>query len=80
MEQIQTTNIKDLLDCYPEVVQLFINHRLHCVGCPAEKFHTVCDTAKNHHLDLDLFSRSLQEVIAGCGDDYPNQNGQAVSI
>ena len=79
MEHIESTTIKVFLDRYPAAVGVFMDYRLRCVGCPAEKFHTVRDTAKNHELDLDHFTRALQGAISGCNDDYSDPGGQAIS-
>ena len=79
MEQIESANIKVFLDRYPEAVEVFMDYRLRCVGCPAEKFHTVRDTAKNHKLDLDHFILNLQEAISTSNGDCPHPGGQAIS-
>ncbi len=72
MKPILSTDItvKDLLDRYPQVLQLFIDLGLLCVGCPTEAFHTLTDVAREYHLDLNQLRQRIDNVI---GDDEPSQ-------
>ena len=55
--------IKELLDCYPQLLQTFMDIGLKCVGCPTEAFHTLEDVAKEYHLSLDqLYERILDTI------------------
>lgn len=58
--------VKDVLDCHPEALQVFVDIGLLCVGCPAEAFHTLADVAREYHLDL---SQLLQRLHKAIGDD-----------
>lgn len=40
--------VKKLLDHYPQVLQVFLDIGLLCVGCPTEAFHTLADVAREY--------------------------------
>ena len=56
--------VKKLLDRYPQVLQLFMDLGLLCIGCPVEAFHTLADVAREYHLDLNQFLQRIDTVIA----------------
>ncbi|MBI9082788.1 MAG: DUF1858 domain-containing protein [Desulfobacterales bacterium] len=55
--------VKDLLDRYPRLLQLFMDLGLLCVGCPAEAFHTLADVSKEYNLNLNQLCRRISEAI-----------------
>lgn len=55
--------VKDLLDRYPQLRQLFMDIGLLCLGCPAEAFHTLEDVAREYRLDMDQFLARIEMVI-----------------
>ncbi len=76
--------VKELLDRYPRLLQLFMDLGLLCVGCPAEAFHTLADVAQEYHLELNQLFQRIDKVI---GDDEaiqklspPKVMGKAVDI
>ncbi len=60
------TTVKEVLDRYPEALQVFVDIGLLCVGCPAEAFHTLADVAGEYQLDL---SQLLQRIHQAIGDN-----------
>ena len=46
------TIISELLDVYPKTAEVFINNKMVCVGCEAEKFHTIKDAAENYNVEI----------------------------
>ena len=49
-----TTNLKDLIDVYPQVSDVLLNeYGLHCVGCLMAGFETLEEGAKAHGYDDD---------------------------
>ncbi len=56
-------SVKDVLEQYPETLQLFLDMKLKCVGCPTEEFHTLKDVAREYSLDLDQLLKNLKKVI-----------------
>lgn len=55
--------VKELLDNHPEVVQVFIDMNLNCVGCPTEGFHTLQEVAGIYAIDLKQFMQHIEQVI-----------------
>ena len=65
MEQRLSSDItvKDILDRYPQLLKLFMDLGLLCVGCPTEAFHTLEDVAREYGIDPDQLLQRLQRVI-----------------
>ena len=57
--------VKKLLDRYPQLLQLFMDLGLLCIGCPVEAFHTLADVAREYHLDLNQLLQRIDTVIGG---------------
>ncbi len=55
--------VKEVLDRYPHLLNQFLELKLLCVGCPAEAFHTLGNTAEEHNLDLDRLIHRFQRAI-----------------
>ncbi|GEM_PF-961249 len=55
--------VKELLDRYPQLLQLFIDLGLLCPGCPAEAFHTLPDVAREYQLDWNEFIRRIDRFL-----------------
>ncbi len=55
--------VKELLDRHPQLLQLFMDLGLMCLGCPAEAFHTLTDIAREYHLDMDQLLQRIDMVI-----------------
>ena len=55
--------VKKLLDRYPQLLQLFMDLGLLCIGCPVEAFHTLADVAREYHLDLNQLLQRIDTVI-----------------
>ena len=57
--------VKKLLDRYPQLLKLFMDLGLLCIGCPVEAFHTLADVAREYHLDLNHLLERIETVIGG---------------
>ena len=57
------TTVKYLLDTYPQILQMFMNMKLRCVGCPAEGFHTLAEVAHEYKLDITYLIDSINKAI-----------------
>jgi hybrid cluster-associated redox disulfide protein len=68
-----TVTVDDLLTRYPQTARVFIGHRMHCVGCPFARFHTIADAASLYDMPLALLLSPLQQTVnataAGASDD-----------
>jgi hybrid cluster-associated redox disulfide protein len=58
-----TILVKDLLECYPQTHQVFLDKGLLCAGCPTEAFHTLADVSREYHLDLNELLLCINEAV-----------------
>jgi len=62
----KNTNIFELVNMYPEAVEVFMDFGLHCVGCPASAADSVEAGAKIHGFsdkEIDDLLVRINEVI-----------------
>jgi len=55
--------IEEILQNYPQSVEVFIKHGFHCLGCAAASFENLEDGAKAHGIDVDKLVEELNETI-----------------
>ena len=55
-------NLDELIRQTPELVSVFIEHRMHCVGCPVARFETVADACRIYGKPLEGFLHALRSV------------------
>ena len=55
--------LSDLMTDWPQTIPVFLRHRMLCVGCLINPFHTVVDACAEYHLDEDLFIEELRQAI-----------------
>jgi hybrid cluster-associated redox disulfide protein len=55
--------VAEILAQWPQVIPVFIHHRMACVGCVMAPFETLAEAAIIYHLDLDSFLRELRQTI-----------------
>ena len=63
---IATMSLAEITSRWPPTIRLFLDRRMHCVGCPIAPFHTVVDAAEEHGLSYDVL---LAELDARAGRD-----------
>jgi hybrid cluster-associated redox disulfide protein len=56
--------VKEAMFRYPEIVSVFIQYRMACVGCAMSPFDTLDDAAQNYDLDWDGFLNTLRARVA----------------
>lgn len=66
-------SIRDLLKAYPEVVPVFLRHRMNCVGCVMAEFMTLKDAIFIYKLDEEVFLRELKQTVKISSDQKQNQ-------
>lgn len=64
---MQTTDIVDLslaeiMSRWPATIRVFLDRRMHCVGCPIAPFHTLVDAAEEHSLLLVGLVADIERV------------------
>jgi hybrid cluster-associated redox disulfide protein len=63
---IATLSLAEIMSRWPPTIRIFLDRRMHCVGCPIAPFHTVVDAAEEHGLSYDVL---LGELEARAGRD-----------
>ena len=55
--------ITDIVSKFPETVEIFMKHGLHCVGCAAARFENLEQGANVHGIDVDVLVKDLNGAI-----------------
>ena len=66
--------VKELFDRHPQLIQIFMDLGLLCVGCPTEAFHTLADVAREYHFDLDPLLQRMDKMV---GDEPASEEPMA---
>lgn len=56
-------SVAELMKRYPQVVPVFIRHRLACIGCSMAAFELLRDVPGIYHLDSDAFLMEIKTLI-----------------
>lgn len=63
---IADLSVAEIMFSWPSAIRVFLDHRMHCVGCPIAPFHTLVDAAEEHGLLLaDLVADIERERLKG---------------
>lgn len=57
------TGIIDAVQQYPEIIEVFQNYGLGCIGCMAAHFETIGQGAAAHGLDIDALIEDINNKI-----------------
>lgn len=63
MELDLKMTVSELMTSHPSAIGVFIRHKMPCVGCPAEAFHTIDDAARMNGISLKYLLKDLRDVI-----------------
>ena len=63
MKITKDSNLGDLIRKHSEVVEVFMKHGLHCIGCMAAHYETVEQGAKAHNIDIKKLVKELNDAI-----------------
>jgi hybrid cluster-associated redox disulfide protein len=55
--------INELMADHPSAIGVFIKRKLACIGCPAERFHTIEDAARMNGVVIRNLIKELEDVI-----------------
>ncbi len=55
--------VNELLTEFPSVLDVFIKHKMPCIGCPADGFHTIEEAALMNGILLENLLKELSKVI-----------------
>jgi hybrid cluster-associated redox disulfide protein len=53
----------DVMRRWPSTIQVFLDRRLRCVGCPFGRFRTLEEVTQLHGDDLDAVMSALADAI-----------------
>ncbi len=57
--------VDDVLRRRPATFRVFLNHKMHCIGCPIACFHSVGEACRIHHVEPTAFLSALQAADEG---------------
>jgi len=66
-EQLDRLSLEAIMTRWPQTIRVFIEWRLHCVGCPIADLHFITDSALEHGYEPDALARALADAIASPG-------------
>ena len=55
--------IGEVVNKYPETMEVFFKHELHCVGCAVAQFESIEQGAKAHGIDVKKLIDDLNKVF-----------------
>jgi len=55
--------IKELLERYPTAINVFIERKMLCVGCPVQAYHTLEEAARIYGVTLSVLMESVRHAI-----------------
>ncbi len=55
--------ISEILDRWPEIIPIFLNHRMACVGCSLADFMTLEDALDIYHINMEPFIEEIENAI-----------------
>ncbi|KAB0266885.1 DUF1858 domain-containing protein [Microvirga brassicacearum] len=55
--------VDDVMRHWPTTIRVFLNYKMHCVGCPIACFHTVDDACREHGTDHQRFLADLRAAV-----------------
>lgn len=56
-------SVGEVMARWPATIGVFVDRRMHCVGCPIGQFHTVVEAAAEHQVPLDALRRDILVAV-----------------
>lgn len=57
-------SLADLMTTWPETIGVFMRHKMLCVGCMVNPYHSVLDACIEYELNIDAFYDELRQAIS----------------
>jgi hybrid cluster-associated redox disulfide protein len=70
-----TTLVDDVMSRWPATIRVFLDYRMHCVGCPIACFHTVDDACREHNVDRTGLLADLRQVVERASEQVLTKTG-----
>ncbi|TLP49161.1 DUF1858 domain-containing protein [Cohaesibacter sp. CAU 1516] len=55
--------LDEVMKTWPQTVGVFLHHKMLCVGCLVNPFHTIADACAEYDLDEESFRVELRAAI-----------------
>ncbi len=55
--------LNEVMERWPQTIAVFLKHKMLCVGCLVNPFHTISDACAEYHLEESGFRQQLDQVI-----------------
>ena len=69
--------LSELIGSWPQTIPVFLRHRMLCVGCLVNPFHTLADACQEYGLDENLILDELAwEVSRAAGNCQSRPDGE----
>ena len=56
--------LDEVMKIWPQTISVFLRHKMLCVGCLVNPFHTIEDACVEYELDEENFRAELRHVIS----------------
>lgn len=66
-DAVSAMPVGEIMNRWPSTINVFIELRLHCVGCPVAAFQTLADAAREHGIPPARLADGIAGAIAGEG-------------
>jgi hybrid cluster-associated redox disulfide protein len=63
MKITKEMSITEIVQQYPQTVEVFMQHGMGCLGCAAARFETLAQGATAHGIDLDSLIADLNKAV-----------------
>lgn len=63
--------ISEVVKKYPKTTFVFMEHGLHCIGCPMAFNETIEEAAASHRIELKKLLEDLNKVSQQMGGGHP---------
>jgi hybrid cluster-associated redox disulfide protein len=60
---VKTMPIGDVVQSYPQTIQVFLKHGLMCFGCAIARFENIEQGAIAHGIDVDALMKDLNAAV-----------------
>jgi hybrid cluster-associated redox disulfide protein len=62
-EEIDDLSLEVIMRRWPQTLEVFLDWRLHCIGCPIADFHRLADAAAEHGYALEDLRAAVELAI-----------------
>lgn len=62
-ERFSDLTVGEIMRQWPSTIGVFIDLKLHCIGCPISIFHTLADAAIEHGVMLEKLAAEVSVAI-----------------